>query len=165
MKKTLLTICLVVAGLFAAEAQNKLGYINSDEMISLMPEYIAAVDEVKSYENGIMASLKAMVAEFEQKQFQLEQNIETMSEFDQEIKMKELQGMYQRIQDSENDAQQKVVKKSEELLMPIQQKAINTINEVAKEGGFTYIFDSRQGILYAAESENILPLVKAKLGL
>jgi hypothetical protein len=61
MKKTLLSICLVIAGLFAAEAQNKLGYINSDEMISLMPEYIAAVDEVKSYENGIMASLKAMV--------------------------------------------------------------------------------------------------------
>ena len=38
MKKILLTICLVVAGLFAAEAQNKLGYINSNELLSIMPE-------------------------------------------------------------------------------------------------------------------------------
>ena len=38
MKKTLLTICLVVAGLFAAEAQNKLGHINTDELLSIMPE-------------------------------------------------------------------------------------------------------------------------------
>ena len=40
MKKTLLTICLGIAGLFAAEAQNKLGYINSNELLSIMPESI-----------------------------------------------------------------------------------------------------------------------------
>ena len=40
MKKPLLIICLVVAGLFTAEAQNKLGYINSNELLSIMPESI-----------------------------------------------------------------------------------------------------------------------------
>ena len=40
------------------------------------------------------------------------------------------------------------------------------IDKVAKEGNFTYIFDSGAGnLLYTAESENILSLVKAELGL
>lgn len=46
-------------------------------------------------------------------------------------------------------------------------KATNAIKEVAKENGFTYIFDMSSGaILFASEtSEDILPLVKKKLGI
>ena len=51
-------------------------------------------------------------------------------------------------------------------LEPILSKARKAIEDVATEGGFTYIFDKSQGsILYAQESENILPLVKKKLKL
>ena len=40
------------------------------------------------------------------------------------------------------------------------------IDNVAKEGNYTFIFDSGSGsFLYAAESENVLSLVKSKLGL
>ena len=45
-------------------------------------------------------------------------------------------------------------------------KARAAIEDVAKEGKFTYIFDSSMGsILYADESENVMTLVKKKLGL
>ena len=45
--------------------------------------------------------------------------------------------------------------------------ALNAIKEVGKENGFTYVFDlSAGGILYFADNtEDILPLVKKKLGL
>ena len=49
MKKILLIICLLVAGLFEVEAQNKLGYINSNELLSIMPESIAMQEELQSY--------------------------------------------------------------------------------------------------------------------
>ena len=57
-------------------------------------------------------------------------------------------------------------KKEQELLEPILAKARTAIENVAKEGEFTYIFDSSMGsILYANESENVMSLVKNKLGL
>ena len=52
------------------------------------------------------------------------------------------------------------------VLLNILTKARNAIEEVAKSGNYTYIFDKSIGsILYANESENILPQVKKKLGL
>ena len=56
--------------------------------------------------------------------------------------------------------------KEQELLEPILTKARNAIEDVAKEERFTYIFDSSMGsILYVDESENVLSLVRKKLGL
>ena len=56
--------------------------------------------------------------------------------------------------------------KEAELFIPIREKAMKAIDEVAEEGKFTFIFDSGSGsFLYAAESENIINLVKSKLGL
>ena len=53
-----------------------------------------------------------------------------------------------------------------ELLEPILAKARKAIEDVATEGSFTYIFDKSSGnILYAKESENVIALVKKKLGL
>ena len=53
-----------------------------------------------------------------------------------------------------------------DLMQPVMEKALNAIKEVGKENGFTYIFDMNAGILYAAEnSQDVLPLVKKKLGL
>jgi len=58
--------------------------------------------------------------------------------------------------------------KRQELFKPIQDKAIKAVNDVAAENGFTYIFDVAGGLLLftpAPESQDILPLVKTKLGL
>jgi outer membrane protein len=54
-----------------------------------------------------------------------------------------------------------------QLFQPIQEKAIGAVNEVAEENKFTYILDTGTGaVVYVSpESEDILPLVKAKLGL
>ena len=45
--------------------------------------------------------------------------------------------------------------------------AQDAINAVAKEKGYSYIFDSTPGgtLIFAQESDDILPLVKAKLGI
>ena len=48
---------------------------------------------------------------------------------------------------------------------PIVTKAMDAIKAVGKENGFTYIYDNG-ALLYTAETaEDILPLVKKKLGL
>ena len=166
MKKILLTICLVVAGLFAAEAQNKLGYINSNELLSIMPQSMEMQTELQSYAKGLESSLAAMQAEGEKKLADYQQNEATMSDLVKQDKVRELESIQQRILEFQQNAQESLAAKEQELITPILDKARKAIEDVAKEGNFTYIFDASTGnILYAAESENVLPLVKAKLGL
>jgi len=166
MKKTLLTICLIVAGLFSAVAQNKLGYINSNELLSIMPESSAMQEELQSYAKGLESSLAAMQAEGEKKLSDYQQNEASMSDLVKQDKVRELESIQQRILEFQQNAQESLAAKEQELITPILDKARNAIEDVAKEGNFTYIFDASTGnILYAAESENILSLVKAKLGL
>ena len=58
------------------------------------------------------------------------------------------------------------IEKEKELLDPILRKAQSAIDEVAKDGKYTYILDSGSGaLLYSKESEDILPKVKKELGL
>jgi len=49
----------------------------------------------------------------------------------------------------------------------VQEAALNAVNDVAEENGFTYIFDAGMGALVytSPDSQDILPLVKTKLGL
>ena len=166
MKKTLLTICLAVATILAAEAQNKLGYINSNELLSIMPQSMEMQTELQSYAKGLESSLAAMQAEGEKKLADYQQNEATMSELVKQDKIRELESIQQRILEFQQNAQESLAAKEQELITPILEKARKAIEDVAKEESFTYIFDASTGnILYAAESENILPLVKAKLGL
>ena len=54
-----------------------------------------------------------------------------------------------------------------QLLKPIFEKADAAIKAIGKEGGFQMIFDSStfNVLLFAEDSADIMPLVKAKLGL
>ena len=166
MRKTIFTICFVALGLCSVKAQDKLGYINSNELLSIMPESVAMQDELQSYAKGLESSLGAMQAEGEKKLADYQQNEATMSELIKQDKIRELENIQQRILEFQQNAQESLSAKEQELITPILDKARKAINEVAKEGNFTYIFDASTGnILYANENENILPLVKAKLGL
>ena len=81
-------------------------------------------------------------------------------------KIKEITDLEKRITEFQQTAEADLQKKEQSLLQPIIDKAKNAINEVAKEGSFTYILDSSVGVvLYSVESDDILPLVKKKLGL
>ena len=56
--------------------------------------------------------------------------------------------------------------KGEELYKPIIEKVKSEIEKLGKEGGYTMIFDSSGGVLlHAAESENLMPVLKTKLGI
>ena len=51
------------------------------------------------------------------------------------------------------------------LLTPIIDRAKEAIRDVAKENGYTYIFDSAVGVTLYEGGDDVLPLVKKKLGL
>ena len=90
----------------------------------------------------------------------------TMSDAVKTVRQKELQDLEARIREYQQSAQEKIGKKKEELYKPILEKADKAIKEVAKEKGYDYVFDASGGaLLYAKEGDNLLPMVKAKLGI
>jgi outer membrane protein len=174
MKKYLMTLVagigLALSGT-QAPAQNpkavKLGHINSTKLLSFMPETKAADSSLQKFGSSLESQLKTMNAEYESKVNEYKRDEASMAEPIRSSRIKEITDLEGRIQDFQQSAQESIQKKKEELYSPIINKADEAIKAVAKEHKFTYIFDASVGVLlYASEdSEDIMDLVKAKLGL
>ena len=107
-----------------------------------------------------------MTAEYQQSLQEYQANEATYTDLVKQDKEAEIIGLQERIQTFQQNAQQSLQEKEQKVLEPIFAKARKAIEDVAEEGGYTYIFDKSQGtILYAKDSENILGLVKKKLKL
>ena len=165
MKKiTFLTLLSLLT--LSSIAQNKFGYIDSQELLMLMPERKTAETEVASFAKSLEAQLGSMTAEYQESVQEYQANEATYTDLVKQDKVAEITGLEQRIQSFQQNAQQSLQTKEQELLEPILSKARKAIEDVANEGGFTYIFDRSSGnILFAKESENVIALVKKKLGL
>lgn len=165
MKKLIFACCLAVSS-FVATAQQKIGYISSDELLVSMPEAKKADADISAYAKTFQDQLQAMQKELETKYKAYEAEAKTMSEAMKLVKEKELQDLQNRIMSTQQSAEEKISAKKQELLKPIMEKADKAIQAVAKEKGYTYIFDtSVAGMVYATPDDNIIALVKAKLGI
>ena len=165
MKKILLlSLTLLIS--ISSFSQNKFGYIDSQELLLLMPERKTAEEEVQTLAKSLESQLQAMTAEYQQSVQEYQANEATYTDLVKQDKVTEITGLEQRIQSFQQNAQQALQSKEQELLEPILQKARKAIEDVASEGDYTYIFDKSFGsILYAKASENILDKVKKKLKL
>ena len=149
-------------------AQNfKFGHINSQELLSLMPERDSAQLTLENYAQQLEDQLEVMQVEYNTKVQQYLAEQENYTDLIKQTKEQELTDLQERIQGFQATAQQDIQRKEAELIQPIINKAEKAIKDVAKENGFTYVFDIARGsILYFSElSQDILPLVKTKLGL
>ncbi len=159
-----LTILLVSVGF--SQATLKLGYIDSNEILSLMPETDSLQNELKNYANNLDSQMKVMAQEYQQKANDYQQNVNTMSDLIRQTKEKELVDLQNRIQAFQQSADQDLSAKQAELFNPLIERVKNAISEVALENNYTYIFDVGTGSLVFYENgDNILPLVKKKLGI
>lgn len=168
MKKFVLFFAfgLLLCSANAIAQGSKLGYINSSELLSLMPEVIKANKDIETFAKTYQDQLEAMGKEYEKKVQEYQAGEKTMTDAVKEVKVKEIQDLQSRIESTQKSAEEKVAKKKEELYKPLLEKADKAIKDVAKEKNFDYIFDvSQGGLLYAKDGDNILPLVKAKLGI
>ncbi len=161
-------VLFLACGVFMSSAvfAQKFGYIDSRELLSLMPEVKRADSSLQLFAKQYQDQLEQMGKEYQKKAQDFQAGEKTMTEAVKEVKVKEIQQLEERIQSTQQSAQEKVAKKKEELYNPILEKADKAIKEVAKSNNYDYVFDSSAGtLLYAKDSDNILSLVKTKLGI
>lgn len=168
MKKAILALALFVGTASIAFAQQKIGHINADELLQLMPETKKAQTELETYGRQLEKDLTDMETELQNKIDSFRANEKMMTTLARETKTKELQELQMRIQEYSQRAQQDLQQKQVELLTPVIEKATKAVQEVAKENGFSYILDSSPSkavVVFAENGEDIMPKVKAKLGM
>ena len=166
MMKKIIFLTLITLLSLSMYGQNKFGYIDSQELLILMPERKAAEKEVQTFAKSLETQLSAMTAEYQESVQEYQAKESSYTDLIKQDKIAEITALEERIQAFQQNAQQSLQSKEQELLEPILNKARKAIEDVAEEGNFTYIFDKSAGsILYAKNSENVLSLVKKKLGL
>lgn len=179
--KKLINVFFVTAGLLLtanfANAQQKLGHINSDEIFALLPEAKTISTTIEALAKTKQAEIDKMINEYQLKLKAAQDKEKTLSEANKEQVGKELQtaqvelqDLGKRIEDARTKARTDVETKQGELFPPLQQKVGNAINAVAKEKGLAYVFDVSQqqganNLVYFDGGENITAAVKTKLGI
>lgn len=169
MKKSLILLFAAMLAFSAsafAQKTVKLGHINSSDLMQIMPGKDSAQSAFEAEVKILEGELKAMQDELEKKLNDYRERKSQMTELIRTTKEQELNDLDQRIQVYQQNAQKKLQEKEAELLQPIIDRAKQAISDVAKENGYTYIFDTSAGaVLYQQDSDDILNLVKKKLGL
>ena len=161
--RTLLLIAILAFSFNTVQAQEKIGHISTDLLISLMPETKALNTELEKLSKTYESELKAEEAKLEAKlkKYQAEQASQT----DEVNKQRgvEVQQDQQNLYQASQIAREDITKKRNDKLKPILEKAKKAIDEIATEQGFMYVLEA--STLIVANGTDLLPSVKAKLGI
>jgi outer membrane protein len=160
----LLTVTLMVMGSLGLQAQSlKIGYTNTDYILSKLPEAKQIESELKTHRDQLGAQLKSKQQEFERKYQSFIDGQATMTDVVKNDVQNELQSLQESIQKFATEAEKSLQNKQVQLLTPVYEKIDGGIKEVAKEKGFSHVF-ANGVLLYATQENDISNLVLAKLG-
>ncbi len=168
MKRVILFIALLLTGVVSTQAQ-KYGHLNFGALLSVMPETDAADKELEALQKQLVAKGEEMGKAFQAKYIKALEEVKSgaLSPLQQQQKQEELQKEQADIAKYEQDISQQLEDKRSALLKPIVDKARKAIDEVSKAGGYVMVFDSSvfNAILFAQPADDLMPAVKAKLGI
>ena len=169
MKKVLGLTLLAVAmlGICTVSAQ-KFARINLQDIVVAMPEFEEAQKNLEAFGKDLQEQMEQIQVEFNNKLADFQKNQATMAASIKQMKQQELEQLQQRFSEFQQIAQQDFQKKQAELIEPVQKKAQEAVNKVAKANGYVVVFDtSVPSLAYIDEAQtaDIAPLVKKELGI
>ena len=170
MKKTLL-ILLVASVSFASqsiaqETTQKLGHLSITKVLETMPKYKEAEKKLQEFAVQLQQTMGSMEQEYTKKVQEYYEQEEQMLPAIAEVKQKEIVDLENRIKKLQVSSEKQLMDKQVELLTPLEAEVMGAISSVAKDKGYSYIFDSSVGssLLYYPDTEDVTSLIKAKLG-
>ncbi len=164
--KKLIAVAVMALGMYSASAQTRIGFIDTDELISVMPEAAKIDVELKEFQASLVQQGQDMGKEADEKAQQFVKDSLKMTPTMKEIKRGEIVTLYQKVQNWNQTAQEMYNQKAQEKIAPIRTKAFDAIKAVAKEKGYAYVLDASTSVLLVTPpSDDLMPFVKAKLGI
>jgi len=140
-----------------AQAQLKIGYINSNKVLEVYKEAIDVRKKLQELDAQWQREAKDMEKQVKDMQDQLEAQSLLLSEERKTEKQQEIQTLYMKYQQFLNEKwgqQGEGAKKEVEFIQPVYDKINKAIQKIGLEQGYHYIFDVVAGnILYASEDQ------------
>lgn len=165
MLKKLILILFVLAPV-AMFAQDKLAFVNAQEVFSKMPEMkdveaklLAERELIQKTSDGIRAEYEAKVKEFQATP--TEQITEAIL-LDRQKQIGDLESRFETYQRTSMEGYEKL---QQSLLLPLQEKLTKAIKDVGDENGYTYIFNDAALLYKNTSAVDAGPKIKAKLGI
>lgn len=166
--KKLFTIALIGSGLVLtssqAEAQMKIAFVNTGELIQALPEAKKADSLFNQFQEVLKKNGEDYQEELNSRAKKFNEDSTKMSAVNKESERKKLQDLYTRVVNYSQDAQQQLEAKQQELFAPVQKRALDIIQIVSKDNGYTHVF-SREALLVVPPGDDLLPLIKKKYNL
>jgi outer membrane protein len=165
---SLLVAVLTLTGAAQAQTATKYGHMNLGNLLESLPETKKANEDLKAFTDKLSAKDDTLTRNFQAKvaKFQEDYQAGRLTPVQAQTLQSELEKEQQSIQEFEQQAQQQVAAKREELLKPILTKVDDAVKKVAKASGYLMVFDTSSGVmLFASDTDDVTPLVKKELGI
>ena len=161
-KKLLLSIALVATTLFTSITYaQKYGHVDAQELLFEMPEVVAAQAELERYRSGKESELKDMYERYQRSAQQLQTDLPNLTTEIANSRRNELMEKEQIITQFQQNAEQKLQQKEQELFTAPTDKLKAVIKKVAEDNNYTYIFDA--SVLLYQNGDDISELIKTEL--
>ena len=165
MKKILIFIMLLAPMSMLAQ---KFGYVNSAELIQLMPEFANAQKKIQELEKKYTDDFNSMRTELEKKGTEFEKlQKDSVPENILKRRYEDLLQMEQRLQQYGQEVQQSLAQAEQQEMIAIQTKLRDALDAVGRDGGYVCIYDLSGGMPYVSKTlcEDVTMTVRTKLGI
>jgi outer membrane protein len=160
LKVLAIAVCLLMTG--SVMAQGKFGYINMETIVQLMPGTAKIDSLLERYQaDTIQPEYASVVEQYQFNDSLYRDSLKTPPSVRAEI-AKKLPGLIYQIQNWQQISQQAIEAKQNQLLSPIYKEVFDAIKAVAKEKGYTHVFN-REAFLVAPDGDDLILAVATKL--
>ena len=159
---------LLFVGATTSAQTLKFGHIDFQGLISTMPERDVAQKAMAKMQADLESQLSVMQKEYQTKGQEYVALVKQANITDaiRQAKEADIQSLQERITTFQQQAQENLQKEETKQFQPVVEKARKAIGEVAKEQGMLYVFEVNNVLYFnPTQSTDMMPLVKAKLGL
>jgi len=153
-------VCLTIT------AQTKVGTVNSELIISKMPQLAKANERIKRYTNKLDSTFQIKVKNYDAKVAEYNKVIKTISEDNKKIKYNELLNLDKDLKMFQENGTKILQVTRDDFMRPLYKKVSEVISQIAKEKGYTQILTtSGNEFAYIDKKFDITKLVLTKLGI
>ncbi|MEY2997971.1 MAG: hypothetical protein RIQ82_1352 [Bacteroidota bacterium] len=163
MKHLLLSLLFVFSAVSAQES--KVGTIDIDYILSLMPELVGVQEQVKAYQTELSDGYSEKLAQYEKALKDYRDNESLLTLMQKKSKEDSLVVMQNELGQYQQNGNQLLALRQEDFMQPLYTKVGQSLERVAEAGGYTQVLLRDNNVVYIDNRFDLTLAVLKDLGI
>jgi len=163
MKHLLLSLLFVFSAVSAQES--KVGTIDIDYILSLMPELVGVQEQVKAYQTELSDGYSEKLAQYEKALKDYRDNESLLTLMQKKTKEDSLVVMQNELGQYQQNGNQLLALRQEDFMQPLYTKVGQSLERVAEAGGYTQVLLRDNNVVYIDNRFDLTLAVLKELGI